>query len=268
MLEIKTNSRFGDIDVLEKEPIKKKLKKIFFFMVTREGIENDKQRVSFLRYFLSGTIAFKLAGRYLSWRYKHSKKNHKTDLNLDDSNLKEIYDYTVSQNISQPSEGSNRRSEIYYKLLSLPPLEPKKSSLLIIGGKNVTEIFIAWLYGFKWKNIEAIDLYSLHPKIKIMSMENMTFADNSFECISMSNVYGYNDDPIQAFREISRVLKKGGLFSFNSVYAKDAKTKSYRTSSDELKKIFRDLSFEVLYHLQTPKENNGTGDIWLLKKYV
>tara|TARA_B110000977_G_scaffold194487_1_gene271191 strand:+ start:731 stop:940 length:210 start_codon:yes stop_codon:yes gene_type:complete len=45
----------------------------------------------------------------------------------------------------------------------------------------------------------AIDLYSLHPKIQIMSMEEMQYNDSEFDCISMANVYGYSYDPLPAF---------------------------------------------------------------------
>jgi SAM-dependent methyltransferase len=258
-------SRFGSINIVDKEFFVIKLFRIFKFFITGNGVERDMQRVSFVRYFCNNTIIFKLIGRYLSWRFKYTKDKHITNLDLDQSNLKEIYDYTVEQNLSQLNTGSSRRAEIYYKLLTLPPTNAESSKVLIIGAKSVIEIFIAWLYGFKWKNIYAIDLFSLHPKIKIMSMEDISFNDNSFDCVSMANVYGYNDNPMPAFYEIVRVLKKGGMLSFNSVYQPDGKTETYRTSADQLIKIFKELGLSVIYHDQN-NNISGTRDIWLLKK--
>lgn len=263
---ITKTSRFGSIDVIDKETLFAKTLKIFKFCFTGSGMEADEQRVGLLRYLSSNAIIFKIIGRFFSWRFKHTKDKHKTTLDLNKSNLREIYDYTVKQNVTQPTTGSTRRAEIYYKLLSLPPIKSKNSKLLIIGAKNVTEIFIAWLYGFKWKNIYAIDLFSLHPKIKIMSMENMTHPDSHFDCISMANVYGYNDDPMPAFFEISRVIKTGGMFSFNSVYQPNGKTKTYRMTSKNLIKIFNKTHFKVIYHFQETNKDGGTGDIWLLQK--
>jgi SAM-dependent methyltransferase len=266
---IENDSRFGTIEVVNEESLYRKILKLSKFILTGNGLEKDQQRVGFLRYLLNNAILFKLVGRYFSWKYKHTLSRHKTNLDLDSSNLKEIYDYTVTQNISQPAKGTNRRSEIYYKLLTLPPAIPKNNKLLIIGGKNVTEIFIAWLYGFQWNKIFAIDLFSLHPKIEMMNMEEMSYPDETFDCISMANVYGYNDHPIPAFREIARVMKKGATFSFNSVFHPEGKTQTYRTSSDELKEIYNKLNLKVLYHYQTIKDDGiSTGDVWLLEKTI
>jgi SAM-dependent methyltransferase len=44
----------------------------------------------------------------------------------------------------------------------------------------------------------------------------MQYNDSEFDCISMVNVYVYNDDPLPAFLEIVRVIKPYDYFSFNS----------------------------------------------------
>src|SRR5262249_40352896 len=72
---------------------------------------------------------------------------------------------------------TTRRAEIYYQTLALPPRDTSAETLLIVGPRNVHELLIAWLYGYRWKNIQAIDLYSTDAKIRVMNMEAMTFQD-------------------------------------------------------------------------------------------
>ena len=58
-----------------------------------------------------------------------------------------------------------RRAEMLYQILSLPPRNVFNEKLLIVGPRNVKELYIAWLYGFGWQNIQAIDLFSTNRKI-------------------------------------------------------------------------------------------------------
>ena len=50
---------------------------------------------------------------------------------------------------------------------------------------------MAWLYGFTWNNIFAIDLYNTHPKIKIMDMHNLDFKNEIFDCVIMAYTISY-----------------------------------------------------------------------------
>ena len=96
------------------------------------------------------------------------------------------------------------------------PLKRKK--ILIIGPRNVQELYMAWLYGFEWQEITAIDLYSAHPKIKVMDMHNMTFKDATFDCVVMANTLAYAEDTERVIKEVSRVLKPKGIFSFGATF--------------------------------------------------
>lgn len=253
------------INIVPGESLRKKSQRILNFLLTGAGIEHDEQRETLFQYLSGRPIVFKLIARFLMWKYPQKNMSHNTNLDLSKSNIKEVYEYTVAQSRLQHSTGSFRRMEIYYKLLRLPPIVPRKSKLLIIGARNVLELFIAWIYGFRWSNINAIDLFSLHPKIKIMNMEEMTYASSSFDCVSMANVYGYNDDPETCIKEISRVLKIGGRLSFNSSYIPTSDTKSGTIELDQLLRIFKKYDLRVLYHEEIPKGPNTT-HIWCLEK--
>ncbi len=81
------------------------------------------------------------------------------------------------------------------------------------------EIYLAWLYGFKWKNIKAIDLYSTHPNIEIMDMNNLTFPENTFDCVVMANTLPYSENTERTIMQVSSVLKPSGIFSFGGNFA-------------------------------------------------
>ena len=57
------------------------------------------------------------------------------------------------------------RAEMLYQILSLPPRNVSNEKLLIVGPRNVQELYIAWMYGFGWQNIQAIDLFSTNRKV-------------------------------------------------------------------------------------------------------
>ena len=44
----------------------------------------------------------------------------------------------------------------------------------------------AFLHGFQWKNMFAIDLFSVNKKIVVMNMEEMTWKNNYFENVVMA----------------------------------------------------------------------------------
>ena len=97
---------------------------------------------------------------------------------------------------------TTRRAEIYYQTLALPPRDTSVETLLIVGPRNVHELLIAWLYGYRWRNIHAIDLYSTNPKIHVMNMEEMTFPDDTFDAVVMSNTLAYSRDTFRCLFSI------------------------------------------------------------------
>lgn len=126
---------------------------------------------------------------------------------------------------------TTRRSEVIYQISTLYlPRNVANDKLLIIGPRNIQELFIAWLYGYKWKNIHAIDLYSTSNKIQKMNMEELTFDDNSYDCVTMSATLAYASNTEKVIEGIARVLKPGGLFVFGATY--DPNNKKHWIGSD------------------------------------
>lgn len=230
------------------------------------GIERSLGDVGLLRKLANSPRLFKIIARYLMYKWPHNEEKQKVTLDFKGNrHLRYVHKYTVKQDTIQVTTGSGRRAERYYQVLSLPPRDLSQENILVIGGKNVVELFIAWVYGFKWDNIYGIDLFSLHPKIQIMDMEDMKFGDNFFNNVTMANVYGYQLDPERCITEISRVLKPGGYFVFNSSYVPDSDLPVYKLKANVLLEIFARNNFEVVYHMHETKGDN-VSHIWSLQK--
>ncbi len=244
----------------------KELFRIVSAVITGRGIEKSVSDVGLLRKICNSPRIFKIAARVLMFIWPHNPQKQRKTLDFkDNKHLEYVHTYTVTMDETQNTKGSGRRAERYYQIVSLPPRDMSKENILIIGGKNVVELFIAWIYGFKWGNIIGIDLFSLHPKIKIMDMEDMSFADETFDNVTMANVYGYQLDPEKCIAEISRILRPGGKLCFNSSFVPDSLLPVYRIRVNELIAIFKKYNFEIIYHTSENK-TPAVSHIWSLQK--
>ena len=233
-------------------------------------VENEVGRVGLFRYLARNRFVFKLLGKALILRYPHDPKKfedtYDTSLN---KHLDNVLSYTIKRSAYKPILGVNRRTEPFYKYLSLPPRDLSSEKLLVIGGKDVAELFIAWTYGFKWSNIIGIDLFSLHPKIQIMDMEEMSFDDQSFDSVALCHTYGYQADKFRCLREIYRVLVTGGHLVFNSQFAADitqiGEGVNCNTSPSEMTTFFEQIGFTIIASTHKP---NGPyiNSLWLVEK--
>lgn len=169
-----------------------------------------------LRELLKLPILFDLSSFFVQLRYVIRIKNVNS-LEKTSEYIKDVikYNYSVTSN---KLITKSRRAEFYYQISSLILNELKNKSLLIVGPRNVQELYMAWLYGFNWQKISAIDLYSAHPKIKIMDMHNLDYKNETFDCVVMAYTISYADDVEKVISEVSRVLKPNGIFSFGHSY--------------------------------------------------
>lgn len=86
-----------------------------------------------------------------------------------------------------------------------------KARVLSIGPRNENELLHLVAYGFDLKNIEAIDLVSNSPLVRIMDMHDLKYPDASFDVVISGWTLPYSKNPKQALAEKMRVLKPGGL---------------------------------------------------------
>lgn len=145
---------------------------------------------------------------------------------------------------------TTRRQEEFYKIISMPSHDMTKEKLLIVGPRNSSELFMAWTYGFSWDNIQGIDLYSTHPKIAQMNMEEMTHEDETFDAVTMCATLGYANDTKVALSEVVRVLKPGGRFAFSVTY--DPGTTDWSEEAiyngEKIREALHQLGMSIYHH--------------------
>jgi hypothetical protein len=131
--------------------------------------------------------------------------------------------------------------------ISGPGLENER--LLIIGPRNVHELLLARLYGYRWKNIFGADLYSTNRRIVPMDMNALAFRANTFDAVSMHSTLGYSPDVRLTLQEVSRVLKPTGRLVFQSDFSKSPQAypdyAGEALSGERLHGYLRELGFHL-----------------------
>ncbi|MBI1245696.1 MAG: methyltransferase domain-containing protein [Alphaproteobacteria bacterium] len=173
---------------------------------------------------------------------------------------KRVVSETIQHNLGQLRRklvSSTRRVEIYYQVLTTPWRDLSQERLLVIGGRNFHELWVAKLYGYSWENIEAIDLFATNPKIRVMNMEALEYADERFDAITMINTLGYAIDPLATIAGIARILRPGGRFVFNHVYDPGADTfgKADRVSGAAVLEALKRAGLGVYFYIPVDKTN-------------
>jgi len=85
------------------------------------------------------------------------------------------------------------------------------AKVLSIGPRNENELLHLAAYGFDLNKIDAIDLVSNSPNIRIMDMHHLEFADDSYDVVISGWTLPYSREPRRALAEKMRVLRRGGL---------------------------------------------------------
>lgn len=198
---------------------KSKNSTIIFFKFLKKAIfrPTPADNFSSFRSILRLPIIFDLCSLILQikdfLRLKHIRKNYLTD----DPYFREVHDYNASVTLKNFITTS-RRAEKFYEVLTVSLENIGDKKILLVGPRNIQELFFAWTYGFKWKNIDGIDLYSTNPKILPMNMEKQTFPNEKYDCVVMAHTLAYANDVGAVVNEISRILVPGGRFVFNNTF--------------------------------------------------
>jgi SAM-dependent methyltransferase len=137
----------------------------------------------------------------------------------------------------------------------------QQEKLLIVGPRNVHELFIAWLYGYRWPNIYAIDLYSTHRKIAIMNMEATAFREGVFDSITMANTLAYAKDTFRCLTEMARILKPGGRLVFGATYfPAGGDWPGNLVSGGDIREMLKRLEFRLAAYQAFDKVNSLGGE--------
>jgi hypothetical protein len=228
--------------------------KFFYYAIFRP--QESRSKFSPVRDILRWPILFDLVS--LSMQLLDEKRTKKiTDsYAVDDPHHRLVQDYNASVTLTKRFTRT-RRVEEYYGLVCQPVRNKSSEQLLIVGPRNIHELFIAWLHGFSWANIHAIDLYSTNDKIKIMNMEEMSFQDCSFDVVVMANTLSYAADTNKVISEVFRVLRPDGRFVFSATF--DPGSPDYpgdKIRGRVILEMLQAAGFEIHYHLAKDKINS------------
>jgi SAM-dependent methyltransferase len=95
----------------------------------------------------------------------------------------------------------------------IDPVYDRAASLkvLSVGPRNENEVFHLIAHGFRPQNIEAIDVVSNSPLVRVADMHDIPFPDSSFDVVVSGWTLPYSRNAKLAIREKVRVLRTGGL---------------------------------------------------------
>jgi hypothetical protein len=109
-------------------------------------------------------------------------------------------------------------------LASLP--QQISGNLLIVGPRYENEIFLARGLGWRTSEIKALDLLSYSKRINCGDMHKTAYPDQSFDSIVMPWVISYSLQPKVAAKEMTRILKPGGVLVVAVDYVRQLLPKS------------------------------------------
>ena len=215
-------------------------------------------KINPLREILKFPILFDLTSFFIQLRYVRRMSNLQKIKNSSEY-INNVIDYNSSVTLKKIITKS-RRAEKYYKTLELICNDLSNKKVLIIGPRNVQELYIAWLYGFKWENIKAIDLYDTHPKIEIMNMNKLNFPKGSFDVVVMAHTLPYSDNTELTIKEVSEVLTPSGIFSFGATYSPESTDwPGDRIEGGKIYEYLKNAGFRIFFHNPIEKINSAGG---------
>jgi len=213
---------------------------------------------------------------YLRWLYYYKILNK-----LKTKNSNYALENTLSHNLSvfdkfPLDDFAMKRTSFLINSISAIESLNNNSNFLIIGPR--TESDILKLKGsFSTSNIEAIDIISYSPWIKLQDMHSIEFPDNDFECVMNNWAIAYSENQKIVFKEMIRVLKSGGIFALgfehhDNILIKEYKKRDQRhvdglinsqkdiNSVQDIENILLELeiNFETLIKIDAPLKNLRT----------
>jgi SAM-dependent methyltransferase len=209
----------------------------------------------FARSMLLRPRAFDFVSAVLQIRDSRRLLAIKQGYGADDPYHREVQDYNAGRTLGKLVTTS-RGAEALYRVATLLSRDVGSLDLLIVGPRNVQELLIAWLHGFTWRRIQAIDLYSSNPKILVMNMESMTFEEGSFDVVVMSNTLPYASDTLKCLSEVRRVLRPEGQLVFGATYDPgDTKWRGSGISGQQIRQMLRELEMDLYFYRPSDKVN-------------
>ena len=133
------------------------------------------------------------------------------------------------------------------------------SKILIIGPRSESDILKLNSYGYK--NIQAIDLLSYSPRIKVMDACNLLYDANTFDCIFCGWVLPYIKNPQLIADNMFRVIKNDGMISIGVAYNENKLTNPVN-SIDSIKDLFKDKIKSIFFQYDAELKHKSMIDTY------
>ena len=95
-----------------------------------------------------------------------------------------------------------------------------EQQVLAIGPRAESELLAIAAYGFTWRNIRGLDLFSYSPTVDVGDMHALPYEDSSFDIIFNGWCLAYSDNQPLALQEMVRVAKPGGYIAIGQGYTR------------------------------------------------
>ena len=173
---------------------------------------------------------------------------------IDDPHYRRTQDYNAGVTLDKQITRTRRVEELF-QMLVLPPRHLGRERLLLVGPRDIHEFLLAWLYGFSWRGIDGIDLYSSNPKIKVMNMEDMEIPDDTYDAVFMANTLAYAKNTERCIAECVRVLRPGGRLVFGATHAPDSEFPGNLITGQQIRQMLHGQPVDVSVHRAIDKIN-------------
>lgn len=216
--------------------------------------ERPARKIRPLRHLLLQPRVFDLLSLGLQLRDLRRQKKIAETYAVDDPHYRHTQDYNASVTLGKEITRTRRVEELF-QMLVLPPRDIERERLLLIGPRDIHEFLLAWLYGFSWRRIDGIDLYSSNPKIQVMNMEDMTFPDGTYDSVLMANTLAYAKDTERCIAECVRILRPGGRLVFGATHAPGSEFPGNSVTGEQIRQMLRRQPVTVAVYRPVDKIN-------------
>lgn len=131
---------------------------------------------------------------------------------------KNSFEETVHHNLKSLMHGDDRMKSIMFPLFACECFN-QEGHTLIIGPRNEHDLLLFTGLGGSWSKVRGVDLISYSPKIDLGDMHNLPYPDDYFDTVLCGWTLSYSTHPEVAIREITRVLKPGGMLAIGVEYS-------------------------------------------------
>ena len=172
------------------------MKHLKLFLFSLLGSSYIRLIVGYFRWFYYLKILKRLKTKEISKNIIHNGLSH---------NLMVFDEFPLADFVMK------RTSWLFNSISSIEFLN-NNSKFLSIGPRTESDILIL---KSKFNNalIEAIDIISYSPWIKLQDMHSIEFEDDFFDCVISTWVIPYSENQKLAIKEMIRILKNGGIFA-------------------------------------------------------